>query len=205
MKIQISNLGKTFEGNLKKNIPDTVAVSEFSINIEDGELVGLLGPSGCGKSTILYMISGLKEPTTGSVYFGEEDVTDLAPEKRGIGFVFQNYALYPHLNIYKNIAFPLEDTYIKTFKQNKKIIKFCKLFSLKDRFNEVIELINSERKKNKKVSKVLVIDKISFLLNIPYSYAKFLYKHFLKKDFNLEIFVLFLKENIDKEKEALKK
>lgn len=200
MKIQISNLGKTFEGNLKKNIPDTVAVSEFSINIEDGELVGLLGPSGCGKSTILYMISGLKEPTTGSVYFGDEDVTDLAPEKRGIGFVFQNYALYPHLNIYKNIAFPLEDTWIKTFKQDKKMIKFCTLFSLKDRFNEVIDLINNEKRINKKISKALVIDKISFLLNIPYSYAKFLYKYFLKKDFNLEIFVLFLKGNIDKEK-----
>ena len=78
-------------------------MENFSIDINDGELVGLLGPSGCGKSTILYMISGLKEPSSGSVFFGEEDVTDLAPEKRKIGFVFQNYALYPHLNIFIKI------------------------------------------------------------------------------------------------------
>ena len=74
MEIHIKDLKKVFEGEKKKNIPDTIAVEDFSIDINDGELVGLLGPSGCGKSTILYMISGLKEPSSGSVFFGEEYV-----------------------------------------------------------------------------------------------------------------------------------
>ena len=71
--------------------------------------MALLGPSGCGKSTTLYMICGLEKPTAGQVFFGEDDVTALPPESRGVGLVFQNYALYPHLNVRRNIMFPLEN------------------------------------------------------------------------------------------------
>lgn len=107
MEIKLKNLTKVFPGNPKKHIRDTVAVSNLNLNIPDGELVGLLGPSGCGKSTTLYMLSGLQIPTGGEVWFGDEEVTNLSPEKRGIGLVFQNYALYPHMTIYKNVEFPL--------------------------------------------------------------------------------------------------
>ncbi len=107
MEIRIKNLTKIFPGNPKKGIPDTRAVDDLNILVPDGQLVGLLGPSGCGKSTTLYMIAGLLEPSEGEIWFGDEDVTDLAPEKRGIGLVFQNYALYPHMTVYKNVAFPL--------------------------------------------------------------------------------------------------
>ncbi|MBR5739180.1 MAG: ABC transporter ATP-binding protein, partial [Lachnospiraceae bacterium] len=75
--------------------------------IPDGKLIGLLGPSGCGKSTTLFMISGLQKPTSGQIFFGDDDVTKLPPEHRGVGLVFQNYALYPHLTVRQNIAFPL--------------------------------------------------------------------------------------------------
>ena len=97
MEIRIKNLTKVFPGDLKKHIRDTVAVKDLDITIPDGKLVGLLGPSGCGKSTTLYMISGLHSITSGEVWFGDEEVTNLSPEKRGIGLVFQNYALYPHM------------------------------------------------------------------------------------------------------------
>ena len=107
MEIRIKDLTKVFPGNPKKGIPDTYAVDNLNIVVPDGQLVGLLGPSGCGKSTTLYMVSGLLEPTNGEIWFGDEDVTDLEPEKRGIGLVFQNYALYPHMTVYKNVAFPL--------------------------------------------------------------------------------------------------
>ena len=107
MEIRLKNLTKVFPGNEKKNIPDTRAVDDLDITIPDGKLIGLLGPSGCGKSTTLYMIAGLLEPTSGEIWFGDEEVTRLSPDKRGIGLVFQNYALYPHMTIYKNIAFPL--------------------------------------------------------------------------------------------------
>ncbi|MCD8204381.1 MAG: ATP-binding cassette domain-containing protein [Coprobacillus sp.] len=107
MEIRIKALTKVFLGDSKKNIRDTVAVKDLDFTVPDGQLVGLLGPSGCGKSTTLYMISGLQTPTSGEVWFGDQEVTNLAPEKRGIGLVFQNYALYPHMTIYKNIEFPL--------------------------------------------------------------------------------------------------
>ena len=107
MEIKLKGLTKIFPGNPKKHIKDTVAVSDLNMTVPDGKLVGLLGPSGCGKSTTLYMISGLQIPTSGEVWFGEEEVTNLSPEKRGIGLVFQNYALYPHMTIYKNVEFPL--------------------------------------------------------------------------------------------------
>ena len=107
MEIKLKGLTKVFPGNPKKHIKDTVAVDDFDLTVPDGTLVGLLGPSGCGKSTTLYMISGLQTPTSGEVWFGEEEVTNLSPEKRGIGLVFQNYALYPHMTIYKNVEFPL--------------------------------------------------------------------------------------------------
>ena len=107
MEIKIKNLTKIFPGDAKKNIRDTIAVKDLDFVVPDGTLVGLLGPSGCGKSTTLYMISGLQNPTSGEVWFGDQEVTNLSPEKRGIGLVFQNYALYPHMTIYKNIEFPL--------------------------------------------------------------------------------------------------
>lgn len=107
MEIRIKNLTKIFPGDPKKHIQDTIAVKDLDFTVPDGKLVGLLGPSGCGKSTTLYMISGLLKPTSGEVWFGDQEVTNLSPEKRGIGLVFQNYALYPHMTIYKNIEFPL--------------------------------------------------------------------------------------------------
>ena len=107
MEIRIKDLTKIFPGDPKKNIRDTIAVKDLDFVVPDGQLVGLLGPSGCGKSTTLYMISGLQNPTSGEVWFGDQEVTNLSPEKRGIGLVFQNYALYPHMTIYKNIEFPL--------------------------------------------------------------------------------------------------
>lgn len=107
MEIKIKHLTKIFPGNPKKHIRDTIAVNDLDITIPDGKLVGLLGPSGCGKSTTLYLIAGLQTPTDGEIWFGDEEVTNLSPEKRGIGLVFQNYALYPHMTIYKNVEFPL--------------------------------------------------------------------------------------------------
>ena len=109
MKVELQNLTKIFPSRNKKSGEEVVAVNNFTFTIPDGKLVGLLGPSGCGKSTTLYMISGLQQPSAGKIFFGEEDVTDLTPENRGIGLVFQNYALYPHMTVQQNILFPLQN------------------------------------------------------------------------------------------------
>lgn len=205
MEIHIKGLTKIFEGDKKKNIADTKAVSNFCLDIKDGELVGLLGPSGCGKSTVLYMISGLKEPTSGEVYFGDEDVTNLAPEKRGIGFVFQNYALYPHLNVYKNIAFPLEDNYIFDYLRSTKFLRYKTLISLANSILPAIEFMNKNNENSKKKSKVLQIDELSYFLKVPFSYAKILYKEINKKDFHVDSFVSFLSKKMNKIKKCLKR
>ncbi len=130
MKITLVNLTKKFPGDTKKNIPETVAVDSLNIEIKDGELMGLLGPSGCGKSTTLYMLAGLKDPTEGEIWFDEDDVTGLEPEKRGIGLVFQNYALYPHMTVYKNIAFPLTNMKVNASKKNFKAEKAKKILEM---------------------------------------------------------------------------
>lgn len=109
MKIVLKNLTKRFPNRNKKIKEDVIAVNNFDFEIPDGKLIGLLGPSGCGKSTALNLISGLETPTTGEIFFGDDNVTKLPPEKRGVGLVFQSYALYPHLTVFKNIQFPLEN------------------------------------------------------------------------------------------------
>jgi multiple sugar transport system ATP-binding protein len=108
MKVVLENLTRIFP-NRTKGGEDVVAVNGFSFEIPDGKLVGLLGPSGCGKSTTLYMICGLQKPSGGKIFFGEDDVTDLPPEHRGVGLVFQNYALYPHMTVKQNILYPLQN------------------------------------------------------------------------------------------------
>ena len=145
MEIRIKHLTKIFPGNAARHIKDTTAVNDLDIVIPDGKLVGLLGPSGCGKSTTLYMISGLLNPTSGEIWFGDEEVTNLSAEKRGIGLVFQNYALYPHMTIYKNVEFPL--TNLKVEVSLKEFFKYdCKIvykISEDTVFNGILQSINS--------------------------------------------------------------
>ena len=101
--------------NVTKKFGNFVAVDNLNMTIQDGDFVSLLGPSGCGKTTTLRMIAGLEKPTEGEIYiddtlvFSEEKGINLSPDKRNVGFLFQNYALWPHMTVYKNIAFGLEN------------------------------------------------------------------------------------------------
>ena len=99
MRIELVNVTKTFN--------TVVAVNNVSLSIDSGQLISLLGPSGCGKTTILNLISGILPVTSGRILFNGQDVTNVSPDKRGIGLVFQNYALYPHMTVLDNISFPL--------------------------------------------------------------------------------------------------
>ena len=100
--VTLQNLTKTYAGGQLR------AVNDVSLEIEDGEFLVLVGPSGCGKSTALRMIAGLEEITDGAVWIGDEFVNDTHPKDRDIAMVFQSYALYPHMSVYDNIAFPLQ-------------------------------------------------------------------------------------------------
>ncbi len=98
--LKIENLTKIYEG--------TTALDRFSIDIKSGELMVLLGPSGCGKTTAIRCIAGLIPPTNGQIYLGNKKINELSPKDRDVAMVFQNYALYPHMSIRDNIAFPLK-------------------------------------------------------------------------------------------------
>src|SRR3989442_841472 len=93
--------------NISKRFDSMAAVKNVSLEIERGEFFGLLGPSGCGKTTTLRMIAGLEKPDTGKIEFDQRDITNVSPEVRGFGMVFQTYALFPHLNVFENVAFGL--------------------------------------------------------------------------------------------------
>ena len=110
MDIVLDHITKIFPARgRKKNSREVVAADDLNFTISNGKLCGLLGPSGCGKSTALNMISGLLKPTSGEIFFGDQNVTELEPQERGVGMVFQNYALYPHMSVFDNICFPLEN------------------------------------------------------------------------------------------------
>jgi len=111
--IDIINLTKVFDR-------DVVALENFNLSIEDGQFIALLGPSGCGKSTTLNCMAGLLDPTEGTILFDGKDVTKESPKDRNIGMVFQSYALYPHLSVLDNIAFPLKQKGISKQERHKK-------------------------------------------------------------------------------------
>src|SRR5262245_63495857 len=93
---------------LTKRFGSVVAVDDLTLDVADGELLALLGPSGCGKTTTLRSLAGFELPDAGDIHFGDRRVTDLPPEQRNIGMVFQNYALFPHMTVRDNVAFGLD-------------------------------------------------------------------------------------------------
>lgn len=145
MKIVLENLTKKFPSRNKKSKDEVIAVNNFNFEIPDGKLIGLLGPSGCGKSTALNLLCGLLTPTEGKIYFGDDEVTNLPAENRGVGFVFQNYALYPHLTVMQNITFPLEN-----LKGKEKLTKE----QMKEKALEVAKLVQIDELMNRKPSQL---------------------------------------------------
>src|SRR5205823_10665358 len=101
--------------HVTKRFGDVVAVNDLNLAVRDAEFLVLVGPSGCGKTTALRMVAGLEEATSGDIFIGERIVNDVAPKDRDIAMVFQNYALYPHMNVYDNIAFGLRLRELKGF------------------------------------------------------------------------------------------
>ncbi len=166
IEIKLKNLTKVFQA---KNKEETVAVKDFDITIPAGKLVGLLGPSGCGKSTTLYMISGLLKPTQGRIFFGDTDVTDVAPEKRGIGLVFQNYALYPHMTVKQNIMFPLENIKMEKEKALERAYFYARLVGIDHLMNRKPVQLSGGQQQRVAIARALVKEPRVLLLDEPLS------------------------------------
>jgi multiple sugar transport system ATP-binding protein len=168
MEVKLENLSKVFTG---KKGEKTIAVNQVNLTIPDGKLVGLLGPSGCGKSTTLYLISGLHKATEGKIFFGDQEVTNLPPENRGIGLVFQNYALYPHFTVRQNIKFPLENVEPKlTEKQMEDIVlKMAKLVDIEKLLNRKPKELSGGQQQRVAIARALAKTPQVLLLDEPLS------------------------------------
>ena len=167
ISIKLENLTKIFYD--KKGGKDTRAVDNFDVTIPSGKLVGLLGPSGCGKSTTLFMIAGLLEPTEGKIFFGDEDVTKLSPEKRGIGLVFQNYALYPHLTVRQNIMFPLENLKVPKEEATKMTEQMAALVGIAELLDRKPAQLSGGQQQRVAIARALVKKPKVLLLDEPLS------------------------------------
>ena len=167
MKITLEHLTKVFEN--RKAGRRVVAVNDLNVEIPSGKLIGLLGPSGCGKSTTLFMLSGLETPTSGRILFGEDDVTDLAPEKRGIGLVFQNYALYPHMTVEQNIMFPLLNMRVKKDEARTRAAEAAKMVQIEDLLSRKPSELSGGQQQRVAIARALVKFPSVLLLDEPLS------------------------------------
>ena len=162
MEIRLENLVKRFD--------ETTAVDNVNITFVEGHLTALLGPSGCGKSTILNMIAGILPATEGHIYFGEEDVARVPMEKRGVGFVFQNYSLYPHMTVKENICFPLESRKeLKKKDREEKAYELARLVRVEELMNRKPGQLSGGQQQRVAIARALAKEPKILLLDEPLS------------------------------------
>ncbi len=161
VRVTLDNVSKFF-GKVK-------AVVDLNLEIRDGEFVALLGPSGCGKTTTLLMVAGIYKPTKGRILFDDEDVTDLPPKDRNIGMVFQSYALYPHMTVYDNIAFPLKLKKVPKQEIDRKVKEVAKLLQIDELLNRKPAQLSGGQRQRVALGRALVKEPDVLLLDEPLS------------------------------------
>ena len=148
---------------------DVTAVNDFNLEIPDKEFVILVGPSGCGKSTTLRMIAGLEEISKGELYIGDRLVNDVAPKDRDIAMVFQNYALYPHMTVYKNMAFGLELRKVPKETIKQKVEEAAQILDISHLLNRKPKALSGGQRQRVALGRAMVRDPAVFLLDEPLS------------------------------------
>ncbi len=155
--------------NLTKIFGKVVAVDNLNLDIKDGEFVALLGPSGCGKTTTLLMIAGIYRPTKGYIYFDDQVVNDLEPKDRNIGMVFQSYALYPHMTVYDNIAFPLKLKKAPKDFIDKKVREVAKMLRIENLLDRKPAQLSGGQQQRVALARALAKEPQLFLMDEPLS------------------------------------
>ena len=155
--------------NISRNFGTTRAVADVSLDVEQGEFFGLLGPSGCGKTTTLRMIAGLEKPDSGSIRFQDRDITNLPPERRGFGMVFQNYALFPHLNVFENVAFGLRARHAAKAEMNDRVRSALELVQLPGYEKRAIDELSGGQQQRIAIARAIAIEPALLLFDEPLS------------------------------------
>lgn len=159
----------SFEAVSKVYGTDVRALSDFSLDIEDGEFVVLVGPSGCGKSTTLRVIAGLEEPTSGRVFIDGHDITEEEPSRRDIAMVFQNYALYPHMSVYDNMAFSLKMRKASAEKVNRLVLDAAEILGISDYLKRKPKELSGGQRQRVALGRAIVRQPKVFLFDEPLS------------------------------------
>lgn len=157
------------KANLQITDEGVVAVQEFSLDIADREFIVLVGPSGCGKSTTLRMVAGLEEISEGELYIGDRLVNDVAPKDRDIAMVFQNYALYPHMTVYDNMAFGLKLRKKPKDEIDKLVREAAKILSIEQLLNRKPKALSGGQRQRVALGRAIVRDPKVFLMDEPLS------------------------------------
>jgi iron(III) transport system ATP-binding protein len=155
--------------NISKTFGSTRAVHDVSLDVEQGEFFGLLGPSGCGKTTTLRMIAGLEKPDTGVIGFEGSDITHLAPERRGFGMVFQNYALFPHLNVFENVAFGLRARHKTKDEMRERVTSALELVQLPGYEKRRVDELSGGQQQRVAIARAIAIEPALLLFDEPLS------------------------------------
>lgn len=155
--------------HVTKKFAETIAVNDFSARLPSGQLLCLLGPSGCGKTTILNMLSGIVPVTAGRIFFDDRDVTELEPEKRGIGLVFQNYSLYPHMSVLENICFPLEIQGVKKSERIRRATELAEMVYVDNLLKRRPAQLSGGQQQRVAIARALVKNPQLLLLDEPLS------------------------------------
>src|SRR5882724_4039921 len=155
--------------NLSKRFDKTAAVTDVSLDVERGEFFGLLCPSGCGKTTTLRMIAGLEQPDSGSIEFEGRDITNLPAERRGFGMVFQNYALFPHLNVFENVAFGLRARHKPTPEIRERVRGALELVQLPGYEKRRVDELSGGQQQRVAIARAIAIEPALLLFDEPLS------------------------------------
>jgi ABC-type Fe3+/spermidine/putrescine transport system ATPase subunit len=155
--------------NISRNFGTTRAVNDVSLDVAQGEFFGLLGPSGCGKTTTLRMIAGLEKPDAGAIRFQDQDITNLPPERRGFGMVFQNYALFPHLNVFENVAFGLRARHAAKQEMNDRVRSALELVQLPGYEQRAIDELSGGQQQRVAIARAIAIEPVLLLFDEPLS------------------------------------
>lgn len=155
--------------DLSKRFREVVAVDHLTLDVEAGEFVSLLGPSGCGKTTTLRMIAGLEEPDTGRILLGDQDITYQPPEKRNLGMVFQDYALFPHMTVEENVAFGLQMRKLPREQISEKVGKTLELVRLRGLQDRYPRQLSGGQQQRVALARALVVEPQLLLLDEPLS------------------------------------